>query len=270
VGWGLADGDTLRYAAVGRNVAYLPVYYYNHAQTAAAYPFWVNADGSVQILEPDTVATTLRLSKINPSGVFLKRMKHGVFEGANRRDFSDAKILHTVEEETEDRFYSVTLKNPAYFRYVRYLSPPDAHCNVAEVELYEADGTRLRGRHIGTAGSYANDAATGDKAFDNDISTFYDAKEASGAWTGLDFTAQKSVGKIRYIPRNDGNGIYSGHTYELFRWTGNEWQSSKHVGAENLLLAAAPGNALYYLKNATTGKTSNRLFLLQDGKQIWP
>ncbi len=60
------------------------------------------------------------------------------------------------------------------------------------------------GSWIGTAGSYNNGGATGDKAFDGDISTYFDGPNASngnGCWTGLDLGTAKMITGIRYLPR---------------------------------------------------------------------
>ncbi|MGC3956966.1 MAG: hypothetical protein QM813_03060 [Verrucomicrobiota bacterium] len=56
---------------------------------------------------------------------------------------------------------------------------------------------------IGTPGSYNNGGSTIAKAFDNNLSTFFDAPVASGAWVGLDFGVGVSnvIGQINYWPR---------------------------------------------------------------------
>ena len=70
-----------------------------------------------------------------------KRVCLALFEGANTPDFIDAVPLYIVRENG-------TLKEMSYgnvdvsrgFRYVRYVGPNNARCNVAEVEFYGIEG----------------------------------------------------------------------------------------------------------------------------------
>jgi len=59
---------------------------------------------------------------------------------------------------------------------------------------------RLTGTWVGTAGSWNNAGDTGDKVFDGNLNTFFDAQETS-AWTGLNFGAQRRITAFRYAPR---------------------------------------------------------------------
>ncbi|MEY4482966.1 MAG: hypothetical protein RL693_418, partial [Verrucomicrobiota bacterium] len=71
-----------------------------------------------------------------PRDTFANRMPGGVFQGANNADFSDAVTLFTI---TAEPAYGILTDQPiannTAFRYVRYLSPNDGFCNVAEVEF---------------------------------------------------------------------------------------------------------------------------------------
>lgn len=59
-------------------------------------------------------------------------------------------------------------------------------------------------------GSNENDRSVFN-AFDNDILTF----SASASWLGIDLGERAEIKMMKYIPRTDGNGITSGHEYEL-------------------------------------------------------
>jgi hypothetical protein len=68
------------------------------------------------------------------------RMTGGKFQGANNADFSDAVTLHTVVGAPPANVLTTQLvSHPNGFRYVRYLSPDNGFCNVAEVEFYGSD-----------------------------------------------------------------------------------------------------------------------------------
>jgi len=118
---------------------------------------------------------------------------------------------------------NVKVKNQSGFRYFRYVSPKigQNNCNVAEIKLYSAEGVQLQGQPIGSQSVLpANPTMTFDKAFDNDVLTYYDA-DGNDSWTGLDLGYPQHIGEIRYLPRTVGFGIYEGHVYELFYWNQN-------------------------------------------------
>jgi len=66
-----------------------------------------------------------------------KRVQLAVFEGANNEDFSDALPLFLTDAKGKIGEYQYADVNCSKgFRYVRYVGPNDARCNVAEVEFY--------------------------------------------------------------------------------------------------------------------------------------
>ena len=66
-----------------------------------------------------------------------QRMLDGRFQGANRADFRDAKDLYVVEEIPQTGTWTRGRVNDLRrYRYLRYRSPDDGHCNVAEIEFY--------------------------------------------------------------------------------------------------------------------------------------
>lgn len=71
------------------------------------------------------------------------RVELALFEGANEPDFSDALPIYIVKEPGVNRTMSYAdVECSRGFRYVRYVSPNDARCNVAEIEFhgYAASG----------------------------------------------------------------------------------------------------------------------------------
>jgi fibronectin type 3 domain-containing protein len=71
-----------------------------------------------------------------PRATYASRMVGGVFQGANNPNFTSPVILFTV---TATPAYSVmtsqSISVANAFRYVRYLGPNSANCNVAEIEF---------------------------------------------------------------------------------------------------------------------------------------
>jgi hypothetical protein len=61
---------------------------------------------------------------------------------------------------------------------------------------------QMTGTVIGTGGSYSNLGNTAAKAFDGNLSTFFDAPTASGSWAGMDLGSVKVITSISYAPRS--------------------------------------------------------------------
>ena len=69
------------------------------------------------------------------------RVQLGVFEGSNRPDFLDAVPLYLIPNI--GRVNSIEYADVPVsrgFRYVRYVGPNDARCNIAELEFYGFEG----------------------------------------------------------------------------------------------------------------------------------
>jgi hypothetical protein len=269
-GLGKIESGVIRYGAIGRNILHLSTYYENGAYTTANYPFLVNDDDSIRIFAPDTDnLRQLSVSEINPSDdPYKDRMINGVFDGANKSDFSDAQTLHTVKNASGLHFNTAKIRNTTHFRYLRYVSPEKSYCNVAEIMFYNDKGKKIAGKPAGT-GSSQNSDMTFEKVFDRDISTCYNALLENDSWTGLELDEAQTVSEIRYLPRNDGNGIYEGHAYELYCWRINGWQLLETQKAANLhsLNFSVPTNAVLYLKNATTGKSGGWFVINRSGER---
>ena len=66
-----------------------------------------------------------------------KRVQLGVFEGANSPDFMDAVPLYVNDKQgTIGQMDYADVNCSLGFRYVRYVGPNDARCNIAELEFY--------------------------------------------------------------------------------------------------------------------------------------
>ena len=70
-----------------------------------------------------------------------QRVQLGVFEGANSPDFMDALPLYVISERgTIGTVSHADVACSKGFRYVRYIGPSDARCNIAEIEFYGHEG----------------------------------------------------------------------------------------------------------------------------------
>lgn len=273
--WGKCEDATV-FTCMGKNIVYLPLYSRKGDLYYGMPPFLFTQQGTIRWLEADTTRwQTLRLRRKYPVMIqkwLVERMKGGQFQAANRADFSDAVLLHTITDHPDMYFHDVAVDHPGKYRYYRYLSPNGGACNIAELEFYGDGGnTKVTGQIIGTSGSYDNDPwRTLDKAFDGDVLTFYDAASMDGAWVGMDFGKGTVISRIRYLPRNDDNTIVPGQTYELFYFGVNGWISlGKQVASDDTLYYDnAPVNALFWLRNLTKG-VEERIFTYENGEQVW-
>lgn len=69
------------------------------------------------------------------------RVQLGVFEGSNREDFLDAVPLYLIPKTgTAKKMDYADVPVSRGFRYVRYVGPNDARCNIAELEFYGYEG----------------------------------------------------------------------------------------------------------------------------------
>ena len=76
------------------------------------------------------------------------RVQLAVIEGANKPDFSDAIPVHMIKDRADSRvMHHEDVSCSRGFRYVRYVSPNDVRCNLAELEFYgfkgEGDDSQL-------------------------------------------------------------------------------------------------------------------------------
>lgn len=75
-----------------------------------------------------------------PRAGFASRMVQGIFQGANKPDFSDAVQLHQITSAPyEEVMTEVKAGEVNRFRYVRYLGPTGGFGNVAELEFVGSD-----------------------------------------------------------------------------------------------------------------------------------
>jgi len=56
---------------------------------------------------------------------------------------------------------------------------------------------------LGSTGSYYQGATTRDKAFDGNLTTYFDSDQANGQWVGLDFGVRKIIRSVYFVGRND-------------------------------------------------------------------
>ena len=267
---------TARFPKMGKNVMYIPTIYKNGIHQPAGRPFYIDQKNKIHIIRKTARRSNVKLFRktalFSYTAFHTELLKEGRFEGANAPDFSDAALLFHVNYYP---FYmnevAIHIKNK--FRYLRYVAPPGEHweaVNIAEVQFYPNNQSNgpLTGKFIGINGKEGHGI---DKAFDNDMDTFYENSQLGGGWIGLDLGEGKEqvISKIKFSPRSDTNCIMPGKEYELFYWDGS-WISLgiKEANEYNLQFKNVPSGVLFWLK-CNSGGTEERVFTYENGIQIW-
>lgn len=270
---GEAIDGTVTYRNIGKDIMYMPVYVINSAIIPAGYPFMISDDITITFdgKSQKTIKATIDNLGLNQSMLF--RMQDGVFEASNDSSFSKKVLLHKIKDIPSDTDYTeVTVSTKIPYKYIRYMSPKGSSCNVAEIEFKDNGGKRLTGRIIGTDGSWYSSGMTKEKVFDGDIYTCFDAPLGfqDYSWVGLELDKPHHVGTIRYFPRIEDNRLIDNHKYEIFYWTGNDWQViSKEMPINGKIEVILPERGVYYIRDANDNKESYRYFIVSDGHQKW-
>lgn len=276
VAWGTVSGNKADFKAVGPNIVYQTALYRNNKLEPIGDAFLLNSLGQVSFYTPQTETMEYVLERKHRDAKYLDYlppiMVGGKIQGANRPNFSDAVTFYSFTEEPNFKYTTVVSNNPTPVKYLRYLSSNQTRGNIAELEFYAADNdTPLKGKVIGDYEPslyYPRNGAA--VMFDGDALTFFHTNDTL-SWGGLELEQPTAISKIRYIIRNDDNGIRKGHEYELFYMDKGNWKSlGKQIATEDdrLLYKQMPKGTLYWLRDYTKGK-AERFFEIKENKIIW-
>ncbi|TCO04426.1 hypothetical protein [Natronoflexus pectinivorans] len=256
---------------------YLPAFYVNGRFEAFNEPFYFDSLGTIHHIRASKDQTQdITLLRKFPNRLvdesYHPLIVGGEFQGANKRDFSDARTIGIITQDmTEPIFHTIDVEPSSKFRYLRYIGPDGGHCNINTIVFYDANGEVINGKVIGTEGSLDNSGRTKHMVFDGNVLTYFDAPEPSGGWVGLQLSEPKAVSKIHFATRNDGNMVEVGDEYELFYWFNREWASmGRRIADSNeLVYESVPMGGLFWLRNHTKG-WEERIFTLDaNNHQIW-
>lgn len=267
VGWGIAENDSLDFGYVGDRTVCVVGMMEGGKFVPRSFPFKTtrNADNSIHFFTSGETKPINIYSKYNLTvGDYTWRMVDACFEVSDSPDFSEVDTIHQIKESPKRLFTSVNIDDDQKHRYIRYKSADKTCCNVAMISFYENadDSIPLTGQIINAPGFHPTDDKHDFRnAWDGDPYTSVDLKEISGGWTGLDLGCPRMIQKIVYSPRNRGNYIRAGYTYELFYYDSKKgWISLGQQKANNdEITLEAPVGALLYLHCLDAGK-DERIF----------
>ncbi len=275
VAWGNISKGKLSLKNIEDNVLFSLCSFISGKLQSVYYPFIINKNNSKVYFIPSSEKQSIYLERkytMKFMQEHMKRFKGGIFEVANNSYFTGSEILYTIDNISHPKYYTidVSVKNP--YRYIRYFSPDNSLCNIAELSFYDEKDEEIRGGVIGSDGSIFNEGRLNKYAvFDKDPLTFFNAPELTGMWVGMDFEQPKKISKVIFLPRNDDNFIKEGEIYELFYADKSEWKSlGTKIGTSLQVLCYenVPKNALFWLRNLTKGK-EERPFSYENNQQNW-
>lgn len=275
VDWTEYDRNNLVFRNLKKSSMMRVATYENGALHFVTDPFivdgWTNKSHYYSAGEEKQDVVLYAKSNIDTENLFRDRMIGGVFEGSNRADFADKDTLFLIQSKPYRLGTVVKSWSDKKYRYLRYVGPENASCNVAEIAFYEPNDTvALKGKVLGTPGCSQKDGSHEyTNAFDGKTWTSFDYIEPTGGWTGLDAGKEVQVDRIVYTPRNRDNYIRPGDTFELFYCDG-DWKSAGMMIAttDSLVYRNIPKDVLLLLRNHTRG-VDERIFVYENGTQAW-
>lgn len=276
VGWGNIKKDKIQFQAVGPNIVYHAALYANEKLELVGNPFLVDTLGDISYYTPqiEKINYVLERKKAEPNYLaYLPPLMNGCqFQGADNQEFKNPVTLYTITRNPNFKYTTVASESSKAEKYVRYLSSDKTWGNMAEVEFYSANSENpLKGKVIGNyEPSIYYPRYGAEMLFDNDPLTFFHSNDTL-SWGGLELKEANVISKIRFIIRNDDNGIRKGHEYELFYMNKGNWDSLGKLTAtedDKLLYKQIPTGALYWLRDYTKGK-EERIFEIKNNTVIW-
>lgn len=270
VGTGRLPEGVEEAVGLGDGILYLPSRYVEGEMLPTSAPLIVS-DAGVRLLQPDTVVRqSVTLERKFPLSVrmagFANYMRNGLFQVANRSDFSDAKTVARLAGTPLSRMQQVAVADESTYRYVRYIRSRGTF-SIAEMRALSPEGEILPFTPI--ACDAIGQTVTPSKVFDSDPLTYLEINGGFDLWVGMDLGQRRRIGTIEFAPRNDDNAVSPGDRYELYYWD-NRWVKVGEQQAEDysLTFTDVPAHALLWLRDVTKGK-EERSFTYEDGKQIW-
>ena len=276
VAWGRVERDSVRFSDVGPNIVYHPACYEKGELRLTGHPFFLDTLGAMKPFAPSGNLQSMRLERKNPESANLSAIPGivvgGRFQGADNPQFRNAEDLYVIEEEPPFKYVSVSLSPSRPYKYLRFLTAKECNGHMAEIEFYkEGSDEPLSGKVIGEyEPSIYYPSNVAEKMFDGDALTFFHTGN-DPVWGGLELERAEKVDSLRFIIRNDDNGIRRDNLYELFCMKDGQWVSMGRKTADKddeLMYEQVPEGALYWLRNLTRGK-EERIFAYENGKQIW-
>ena len=259
----IKNGKTT-FSEMGRGVIYLPIIYNGKKIAAFNYPFILNSNGEIKILQPDTSKIRdITITRKYPTSSHLINSDFnilgGKIEASNNPNFHHCDTLATIESLSFLKYKEIIINSSKLYRYWRLKFLTSNTIYISELEWFEKS-QKLEAKTIQASGNQCTSSLS-----DHDPLSY----NGISNWIGIDCKHPVSLSKIRYLLRNDTNGIFENNKYELFYYTLKGWKSlgQQIASSDQLIFNNIPCNALFWLRNLNTGK-EERIFTIDDNGLI--
>ena len=275
VAWSEMRRGKVVFEKIGHGIVYMPCYYHGNSQVFADYPLWVRSNGEVESLVPDKE----RLQKLRLNRKFTYN---------SSGDYSGSAIigvqLHATNDLSKEPYDSIavirhynymaydTLRVNTSKKYIYWMLTKERYSypEFASVKFVQKGGDVLNAASTFTVdaiGKMDKDGLLSKNIFNDDLLDYGTLPKIAG----VEFEKPVSVDVVKYITRNDKNGVYPGNTYELLYFDHGEWVTlgRKVAMADYIEYDDVPSGALYWLRNRTEGK-EERPFTVMNGRvRFW-
>ncbi len=267
VTWARISRNKACFKNIGRGLIYLPVYYDKEGvMHPVSAPVAVLENGKMKYLQPGEGEVPMRLARKYPNNsdhdYWYDSFVGACFEAADDCQFEKAKIVYRIETLVKPQYLYVYPDTNLHKRYWRFRLKEDVRgADMADLRFYDCSGNELKGVAMNIKHTEY------EKITDDSPLTYGFVNK----WVGVDFGESVKVSKIRYMCRNDANGICPGHEYELLYYQYPEgWISAgiKHPEENELTYDHVPTGAVYWLRNLTEGK-EERIFTYENNKVVF-
>lgn len=300
IGWGIINkkDKSVAFENVPKDAVYIAGFYGDGQFIAFSQPFFLNTQGNTSFINPNYQNTQnlhlLRKYPLKPHLVaHMLDMVSSRIEAANKKDFSDAVILHTLEYADLKDFgiKAITINSKKKYRYVRIVPPKGKMLNIALIEILSKSKTYRKvlthdlpyilslqdtslQNNIGVKKitfRFLPNSQNLTKIVDGSMETFVSTPQL-----GIDLISSQEIKQIRIAPRNANNGIVAGNTYKLYyydkEWKEKEQQTAKY---NYLDFNELPTGTIFWLQNLNGGKeelpfiyTNNRQVFINNNELI--
>jgi hypothetical protein len=275
IDWQIIDYGIIRkgrahFTKIGRNILYMAYGFDGLGLIPISDPFILERNGTLRYIHADKATlrnVDIRRKYYQSENVvnMRRRILGGKIQCADNADFRDAKTLNDITStEIPDKMPVTTEK---ISRYWRYLAANGSHGSIAELAFFDSDTVIISGKPI----SNTSDMNAINRAFDGDWLSNFETDSPNGNWIGIDAGKPVDVRFVRIVPRSDDNDICPGNDYELFFWTGDNWESLGYKSAVDNVLHYdnVPSGALLWLRNYTRGWDERPFMVDSDGNVEW-
>lgn len=272
VQWGKIEDGKVVFRGMGKDIVYLPMYFQNGVNVPAAPAFRLKEDGQIEKLISckDYEQVAVRLATGAPAydknREYLGSMR-GLRVMAMQAGNQEQEVCVWTDSMSLERTCQPVSVNKAV-RYIRLQLPSDSIA-LGELAFYTKKG-RIKDAKIMTPLKAVRSNETIEMLTDGIDATAYCGKAPNGVVDidlGKDYQLT-AIGLAPYL----GAELFPPDEFELFYWKGR-WMSLGHKPANNsgyLVFDNIPRRVLLMLKNCRwEGKSSERIFVYEDGVALW-